>query len=140
MQIEVDLGAGLDQASRVRRKDVAVLAERVLVEEESDGIFFRILDEVRREVMHDLEALRIGRLALDRHHVHVFGEARVDEHVHDVVGPIFRKDVRLVQRHDDVGLADEPGIEIAELARLGHVGRVAHGRSGVHPCRNGGDL
>ena len=79
---------GLDQAARVGRKNVAVLAERVFVQEQPGRIVFRILDQVRREVMDHLEALRVGRLALDRHHVHVFREAGVDQHVHDVVGAV----------------------------------------------------
>ena len=108
---------GLDQAAGVRREDVAVLAERVFVEEQPDRIVFRILDEVGREVVHDLEASRIGRFALDRHHVHVFREARIDQHVDDVVGPICRQHVRLLHRDDEIGLADVPLVEIAELAR-----------------------
>ena len=61
----MNLRAGLDQAPGVFREDVAVLPERVLVEEEADRILFLILNHVRGGVMDHLETVRFG-LGLDR--------------------------------------------------------------------------
>src|SRR2546427_662441 len=55
MQIEIDLRTGLDEPPGVRRKDVAVLAQRIFVEEQTNGIVFGIFNEIRREVMNDFE-------------------------------------------------------------------------------------
>ena len=99
-------------------KDVAVLAERVLVEEEADRIVVLVLDQVRGRVMHDLEAVRLG-LGLDRRDVHVFGEPGIDVDVVEFVGPVRAQLVRLGQRDDDVRLADVPLVEVAELTRGG---------------------
>ena len=133
VQVEVDLRPRLDQAARVRREDIAVLPQRVLVQEQADRILFRILDEVGREVVDHLEALRVHRLALDRHHVHVFCESGIDQHVNDVVRTRLREDIRFVHLDDDVGLADEPRQIVGERARSRQVRRVAHRRAVVHP-------
>ena len=90
--------------------------------------------------MHHFEALGVGGLALDGHHVHVFLEPRIDEHVHDVVRPVGCQDVRLRHRDDVIGFADVPLIVAAELARRRHIRRITHRRARIHPLGNGGDL
>src|SRR6266850_3672175 len=55
MQIEIDLRTGLDEPPGVRRKDVAVFAQRIFVEEQTDGILLGLLNEIRREMMNDFE-------------------------------------------------------------------------------------
>ena len=48
--------------------------------------------------------------------------------------------MRLRHRDDDVGFADVPFIDVAELPRCGHVGQVPLQRAGVGPLRDGRDF
>ena len=79
--------------------------------------------------MHDRG---VARLALDRLDIAIFGEAGVHVVAAPPVGRFGRHDV-LRRRDDDVGLADVPAIRVVELARLRHIGGVAHRRARVDP-------
>src|SRR5437667_9532721 len=59
MQIEIDLRTGLDEPSGIRWKDIAVFAQGVFIEEQTDGIVFRVFNKIGREMMNDLETARI---------------------------------------------------------------------------------
>src|SRR5262245_18470612 len=114
VKIEIDFRTGFDQTSAVRWKDVSVFSQRVFIEEETNRIIFRIFYKVCCEVVDDFITLRVGRFAFDRCDVHVFGETRIDEDVHDIVWGVCRQNVRLLYRDDVVGLSNVPLIEVLE--------------------------
>ena len=140
MQIEIDLRTGPDEPSGIRWKDIAVFAQGVFIEEQTDGIVFRVFNKIGREMMNDLVAAGIRGFALHGHDVHVFLEPGIDKDIDDVVRTVRREDVRLLHRHDEIGLADVPLIEIVELAGCRHVGWISHGRAGIHPFTDRRDL
>ena len=151
VNVEAHLRAGLHQLAGAFGKDVAVLADGVLVEERlglllphvvlSDELFVfgDVLNEIRQQVMHD--RARAGpRLGLDSLHVAIFGEAAVG----DVIDPHVRtargNDMRLRNLDDEIGLADVPDIVVFELPWRRHVGHVALLRALVDPRRDRRDL
>jgi len=97
MQVEVYFRSSPDQPSGVGREDVAILAQGIFVEEQANRIFFGILHEVRCEVVHDLEAPSVRRLAFDRHDIHVFLKFGIDQNIHDIVRSVCGQDVGPVQ-------------------------------------------
>ncbi len=139
VQVEVNLRSGLDQAARTLRKNIAVLAERVFVEEEADGIFRFVLDHVRRRVVDDLEAVRL-RLGFHGGDIHVFGESGIDVGVVELVRTVGAQLVGLGQGDDHVGLADVPLVHIAEDTRGRHVCRIAGRRALIDPAGDDPDL
>ncbi len=130
----------LQQPAGVVAEDVAVLADRVLVQLHAGfGRAFRRvrLDRVDDDVMDDL---RIARLDLHRLDPAIFGELDVGELIDPPVGAgrVHREVVR--RRHLQIGLADEPVAFRPERQRRRHVGRVALRRAGVDPAHDGRDL
>src|SRR5206468_6625232 len=115
MEVEIDLRSRFYKPPGVWRKDVAVFAQSVFVKKQPNGIVFRILNEICREMMNNFETAIVGGLAFDGHHVHIFCESGIYKDVHDVVRSVCREDIRLLHGYNDVGLADVPLIDVAEL-------------------------
>ena len=90
--------------------------------------------------MNNFETAGVGGLAFDGHHVHIFCESGIYKDVHDVVRSVCREDIRLLHGYNDVGLADVPLIDVAELPWRRHIRRVAHGRAGVDPLADRGNF
>ena len=146
VEVELDLRAGAQQPAGAFRKQVAVLADRELVEEFAGR--FRIavvavavaghvgVDGVGQQMVNDSG---LARLAFDRFDVTVLGETGLDVVAAPPVGRFGRDDM-LRRCHDDVRLADVPSIRIVELARLRHVRDVSHRRAGIDPFRDRRDL
>ena len=91
-------------------------------------------------MMNDFETASVGRLAFDGRDVHVFGESGIHENIHNVVGSARRQDVGLFHRHNDIGLANVPLIEIAELAWSRRIRGISHRRACVDPLADRGNI
>ena len=141
VQVEADLRPGLDQAAVAVREYVAVLAERVLVQETPQGavILGFVIDDAGHGVVHYREALG-RRLGLDRLDPAVLRQARVRLQVAPPVRRLRGDDERLRNLHDPVRRADMPLVHPLELHGRRQVGGIAARRAGFHPLGDGGDL
>ena len=125
VNVEANLRAGLHQLAGAFRKNVAVLADGVLVEERLGlllphvflphelFILCDVLNQIREEMVHDGPGARSG-LCLHRLHIAIFGQAAIG----DVIDPHIRtarwNDMRLRNFDDEIGLADMPHIIVFE--------------------------
>ena len=138
VDVEVDLGAGLDQASRIARENIRILAHRILVQEETDRVVFGVLYQIGGAVVdHVVARIRLGLQGLN---IDVLSEPRVDVDIIVFVTALGLQQVR--PRHGDnhVRLADVPPVEIRKLPGARQVRGIAFRRALIHPSRNGRDL
>ncbi len=151
MNVEAHLRAGLHQLAGAFGKNVAVLADGVLVEKHlglllphvvlANELFVvgDVLDEIRQQMMHD-RASAGPRLRLHCLDVPIFRKPAVGDVIDPHVGTARRHDMRLRNLDDEIRLADVPHVVVLKLARRRHVGHVAFLRALVDPCRNRRDL
>ena len=148
VHVEADLRARFHQPPGALRKDVGVLAHRVLDEEllaaraavasgERHGVV-RVLHQVADEVMRDL-LVADARLGFDRAQPAVFGESGLDDVVAPPVGAL-RRDLVLPRGDHQIGRAEAPRVVVLELHGRRHVGRVALRCAGIDPFHDRCDL
>ncbi len=137
VQVEVDFRAGFDQLPGALRINIAVLADGVFDERPAFGALAVVVPNALDRVMHDARGARTGRLRFDGFDVAILGQPRVGEDVRPPVGARCGDGLFFRQPDNQVRFADVPLVEVVELARGRHVGRVASRRSVVGPRHDG---
>ena len=98
-----------------------------------------LLDGIRERMVHDLPGLVADRLGLNGGDVAVFAQPEIGEQVAEQIRSGRRHGVGR-EPHDEIRVADLPGVGRRELGRSRCVGRVALRRAGVDPFHDGRDL
>jgi hypothetical protein len=151
VQVEAYARACLDQLGGPLGQDVAVLADRVFVEEafavgaavvEAAGqhlVCVDFLDQVGQQVVYDGSGAGTG-FGLDRLEVPILGESRIGDVVNPEVAAIRGDDVRFGNLHDEIGCADVPFLVARKDGGRRQIGGIAARRTGVRPRGNRRDL